>query len=294
MADPSAVKALMRWYLDAGVDETIGDVPIDRFRQPERREAPSEPRIEPQRPAADAPERAQPPAPAPAQMPQTRPAPAGPLPNGEQIEDVASRLGRIGTLEELHRALLAFEGCALKSTATNTVFADGNPSARVMLVGEAPGAEEDRQGLPFVGASGQLLDRMLATIGLDRSSVYITNVLFWRPPGNRTPTPAEVAACLPFVERHIELVDPAVLVLLGTASAKTLLGRAEGITRLRGRWFDYATPRMARPVPALPTFHPAYLLRSPGQKRGSWMDLLTLRERIAALHDGLADSRGVD
>ena len=149
-----------------------------------------------------------------------------------------------------------------------------------MFVGEAPGAEEDRRGLPFVGASGRLLDRMLAAIGLDRGNVFITNVIYWRPPGNRTPLPAEVAACLPFVERAIELVDPAVLVLLGGASAKTLLGRQEGIMRLRGRWHSFATPRMASPIPAMATFHPAYLLRSPGQKREAWRDFLAVRERL--------------
>lgn len=285
MIDPSSISALMRWYLDAGVDETIGDVPLDRFRQAERpEEAPARAGIPPARPEPAQPEparRAAPPA-APAERVPSAP-PASPTLPG-QVDDLSSRLARIETLDGLREALLAFEGCPLKSTATNTVFADGNPAARVMIVGEAPGAEEDRQGLPFVGASGQLLDRMLATIGLDRGSVYITNVLFWRPPGNRTPTPAEVAACLPFVERHIELVDPAILVLLGTASVKTLLGRTEGIIKLRGRWLEYTTPRMSRPIPTLPSFHPAYLLRSPGQKRASWMDLLALRDRLASLN----------
>jgi uracil-DNA glycosylase len=161
------------------------------------------------------------------------------------------------------------------------VFADGNPEARVMFVGEAPGADEDRQGLPFVGVSGQLLDRMLASIGLDRATgFYITNIVFWRPPGNRTPTTNEIAVCLPFLERHIELVAPKVLVCLGGPSAKTLLGRAEGITRLRGQWHSYASPRMAAPIDAMAVFHPAYLLRSPAHKREAWRDLLEIRDRL--------------
>jgi DNA polymerase len=149
-----------------------------------------------------------------------------------------------------------------------------------MFVGEAPGAEEDLRGLPFVGKAGQLLDRMLAAIGLDRRSAYITNIVFWRPPGNRQPTPQEIALCLPFVERHIELVAPEILVLLGGTAAKALLARNDGIMRLRGRWFEYATPGLARPVPAIPTFHPAFLLRSPGQKRAAWLDLLEIRDRL--------------
>jgi DNA polymerase len=160
------------------------------------------------------------------------------------------------------------------------VFADGNPEARVMLIGEAPGADEDRLGKPFVGASGQLLDRMLAGIGLDRQSAYITNIIFWRPPGNRPPTAAEVAACLPFVERHIELVSPELLVLLGAPSAQTILARTDGISRLRGRWFAYQSAGLAHPVPAMPTYHPAYLLRQPGQKRSAWRDWLAILARL--------------
>jgi DNA polymerase len=165
----------------------------------------------------------------------------------------------------------------------NLCFADGNPEARLMLVGEAPGADEDRIGRPFVGVAGQLLDRMLATIGIDRTKIYITNTVYWRPPGNRTPTPAEAAACLPFLERHIELVSPEILVVAGAAAARTLLARSEGITRIRGRWFQYQNAGMARPIPALPIFHPSYLLRTPGQKRQAWHDLLTLREKLDEL-----------
>lgn len=187
-------------------------------------------------------------------------------------------------LPALREALAAFDGCALKKTATNLVFADGNPQAEVMLIGEAPGADEDRQGKPFVGVSGQLLDRMMAAIGLDRTTFYITNVCFWRPPGNRKPTEAELAAQLPFVTRHIELVRPKVLVLVGGSSAQGLLGLNDGITRLRGRWFDYASPNLPAPIPTLPIFHPAYLLRQPGLKREAWRDLVKLQAKISSFN----------
>ncbi|MBM3549870.1 MAG: uracil-DNA glycosylase, partial [Alphaproteobacteria bacterium] len=185
------------------------------------------------------------------------------------------------TVAELEQAVRLYEGCGLKKTATNTVFADGNPQARLMLVGEAPGADEDRQGKPFVGLSGKLLDRMLAAIGYDRGSAYITNILFWRPPGNRQPTPQEIQQCLPFVLRHVELVNPAVLVLLGGTSAKTMLNQTEGIMRLRGRWFEYKIDESLPVIPALATYHPAYLLRSPGQKREAWRDFLALKLKLS-------------
>ncbi|MDQ2106296.1 uracil-DNA glycosylase, partial [Azospirillum isscasi] len=208
--------------------------------------------------------------------------PAADLPLGasEAGASARARAGEARSLEELESALRAFDGCPLKATAMSTVFADGNPAAAIMLVGEAPGEDEDRQGKPFVGVSGKLLDRMLAQVGLDRGKVYISNILPWRPPGNRSPTQAEIAACLPFLERHVELVGPKVLVPLGGTSAKTLLNRAEGITRLRGRWFDYASPGLPGPVPVIPMLHPAYLLRNPIAKREAWRDLLTLRQRF--------------
>jgi DNA polymerase len=184
------------------------------------------------------------------------------------------------TLDDLKAAIAGFDGISLKATATNLVFADGNPQARLMLIGEAPGGEEDRQGLPFVGPAGQLLDRMLAAIGRDRTDSYITNIVNWRPPGNRKPSPAEMSLCHPFIERHIALVNPAVLVFLGDTAAKTLTGRTEGITRLRGKWFDWTNPATGAVIPAMPTFHPAYLLRSPAQKREAWQDLLAIRRRL--------------
>lgn len=205
--------------------------------------------------------------------------------NGEPAAVVSAREAAKAApdLAALQQALRDFDGCALKKTATNLVFADGNPSASVMLIGEAPGADEDRQGKPFVGVSGQLLDRMMGAIGLDRSTFYITNVCFWRPPGNRKPTEAELAALMPFVVRHIELVKPKVLVLVGGSSAQGLLGTNDGITRLRGRWFEFQTPGLAAPIPALPLFHPAYLLRQPGLKREAWRDLVKLKARLASL-----------
>lgn len=185
------------------------------------------------------------------------------------------------TLEELRAFMEAFQDCALKDFAQRTVFSDGNPAAPLMLIGEAPGADEDRLGKPFVGLSGQLLDKILAAIDLDRTKVYISNIVPWRPPGNRQPTPAEVAQCLPFIEKHIALIQPKVLVFLGGVAAKALLGSTEGITRLRGVWVDYQNPQLTHPIPAMPTFHPAYLLRSPGQKRQAWEDFLKIQARLA-------------
>jgi uracil-DNA glycosylase len=193
---------------------------------------------------------------------------------------VPADLALAGDLTALRTLLDQFEGCALKATATKTVFGVGPADANLMIIGEAPGEEEDRRGEPFVGASGQLLDRMLAAIGLQRTSVYITNTIYWRPPGNRTPTPAEIQACLPFLQRQIALVQPRVLLLMGAAAAKAMLNRTEGIMRLRGRWFEYETGDDTPPIPTLATFHPAYLLRSPAQKREAWRDLQTLQNRL--------------
>ena len=182
-------------------------------------------------------------------------------------------------LEELRALLAGFAGCTLAATATQLVFADGNPQARVMFVGEAPGRDEDIAGLPFVGRSGKLLDLMLAAIGLDRTTAYIANVVPWRPPGNRTPTPQETAICLPFIRRQIELANPDILVCLGQPATQTLLATREGITKTRGRWFKYDTG--SREIRALATYHPAFLLRSPLQKRFAWRDFLTLKKALA-------------
>jgi uracil-DNA glycosylase len=248
--------AALRWLVEAGADEAIGEEPVDRYAASAK---PAKPML----------------------APVVRSSPAAPLPAATAaLQSARSLAAAARSVAELAEALAAFDGCPLKRTATNLVFADGNPEARVMIIGEAPGADEDRLGRPFVGVSGQLLDRMLACIGLDRRSAYISNVIFWRPPGNRPPTAAEIATCLPFVERHIELVSPEVLVLLGAASAQTLLARNDGISRLRGRWFQFESAGMARPVPVMPTYHPAYLLRQPAQKRAAWRDWLAILARL--------------
>lgn len=185
------------------------------------------------------------------------------------------------TLSELKEMLLSYEGCVLKKTATNTVFADGTVDADIMLVGEAPGADEDREGLPFVGRSGQLLDNAFSTIGLSRQkNLYISNIISWRPPGNRPPTTGEITQCLPFIRRHIELKKPKILVMVGSVSAKALLDSNEGITKMRGRWLEYKSDGLESAIPAIAIYHPAFLLRSPGQKKKLWFDLLKLSKKL--------------
>jgi len=275
--DRNGIARLIAWQVEAGADEAILDAPIDRYRAPAA--AVAKPLAAPVRPPGLAE------APVPPLKPAARAAPAKAAPPASPAAASARDLAAAAkTLGELTEALAAFDGCALKKTATNLVFADGNPEARIMFVGEAPGADEDRAGKPFVGVSGQLLDRMLAWIGLDRQRFYITNIVFWRPPGNRTPTSDEVAACLPFVHRHIELVNPAILVTVGGPSTETLLRRSDGISKLHGRWLEYQTPGLERPVPAFPIFHPAFLLRSPAQKRAAWRDLLVLDQKLGELN----------
>jgi uracil-DNA glycosylase len=277
-SDRASVVAALAWQIDAGADEAIGEAPVSRYR-----DAKTAAEAAPPPPSGPVPaERTSRPASAIGRRPST-PAPPALKPVADNARAARELANAATTLEALEEALLAFDGCPLKETATNLVFGDGNPQAKVMLVGEAPGADEDRQGKPFVGISGQLLDRMMAWIDLDRTGFYITNILYWRPPGNRQPTAAEIAACLPFVERHIEIVDPALLVFVGGSSAKTLLGRNEGIMRLRGQWFQYQSTRMSRPIPSIAIYHPAYLLRSPAQKRSAWHDLLAIKERLQTL-----------
>lgn len=261
----------LRWQIATGADEAIGETPRNRYQENAQGNAPKN--------AGGNPPPSDPELPLAPEEGISKPSRPAPRPTLSETGSAHSLADAAKNLDELREALTLYEGCPLKAAA-NLVFADGNPEARVMLIGEAPGAEEDRQGLPFVGPSGKLLDRMLAAIGLDRSSVYITNVLFWRPPGNRQPTPAEISSCLPFVERHIELVDPEILVLLGGAAAKTLMARNEGIMKLRGKWFEYESRGMSRPIPAIATFHPAYLLRSPIQKRAAWADFLAIQTKL--------------
>lgn len=269
--------AVLRWLVDAGADEAVSESPVNRFAPPASNPVP----------------------PAFAKVPTDR-ARATPVakpeikaPSSAQAVSLATAPGAARalaqsctTLAELKMALLNFDGCELKRSATNTVFADGSPEGGIMLIGEAPGRDEDLQGLPFVGRAGKLLDRMLAEIGLDRNKVYITNVLNWRPPQNREPTPEEAASCLPFLHRHIELADPKIMVLLGAVSVRHVLGLTEGITRVRGKWNLYQSVVLNRSIPVMPTLHPAYLLRQPAAKRLAWRDLLAIAEKIGQL--GLA------
>ncbi len=258
--------AALRLQIDWGADEALDEAPLDRTA-PAARQAPA--------PARPLPARPLPARPLPGRPVQAVPMPAvpvhAPATRAREVAEAAR------TLDELRAAMAAFDGCPLAATATNLVFADGNPAAGLMLVGEGPGAEEDRAGKPFVGPSGQLLDRMLASIGLDRTQLVITNLIPWRPPGNRNPTDNEVLVCLPFLLRHIALVRPRRLVLLGALATRALTGNATGITRLRGRWVEVTIPGLPQPVPALPMLHPAYLLRTAGAKRLAWLDLVQLR-----------------
>lgn len=269
-------KKILEWYLQAGVDETIGETPVDRFALVEAVEPAqpvSENDVPPEAPAAP------PPVPAPTPAPALATAMGAEGASGDARREAAGAQN----IDELRAALAGFEGCGLKKTATNLVFGDGNPQADIIFIGEAPGAEEDRKGVPFVGPSGQLLDRMLASIGLDRTSVFISNTVFWRPPGNRNPTIGEMAVCMPFIERMIELVGPKVIVAVGGPAANSLLGQKSSVGKLRGKWFAYSSAGLAQPIEATAIYHPAYLLRTPAQKRAAWQDLLEIRAKLAAL-----------
>ena len=273
---------LLAFYRAAGVDSLLGEEAIDRFADEFDRPAPKA--------AASSPVEAFPGEQAPPSPSLARkggggsisaPAVIAAAPPSAEAAVMSARAAAKGaeSLEALRALLQTFEGCMLRTTATQLVFADGNPKGRVMFVGEAPGRDEDIAGLPFVGRSGKLLDLMMQAIGLDRTQAYVANIVPWRPPGNRTPTPLESAICLPFLLRQIELADPDILVCLGQPSTQTLLGTREGITRTRGRWFKFDTGR--REIRALPTYHPAFLLRSPLQKRLAWRDFLALKKALA-------------
>lgn len=254
-ADFHTLKAALDWQVELGVTEAIGDVPINRFEV-------ETPPVSAPKPATNA-----------KQDPASSPEAADPVLVAEAAAAGAA------SLADLHAAIAGFELCALKRGARNTVFADGNPAARVMIIGEAPGRDEDIKGKPFVGRAGQLLDRMFDAIGLSRATedpgraIYITNILPWRPPQNRDPEPGEIAMMRPFVMRHIELAGPELIVLMGNIACQAMIGK-RGITRLRGQWTDVVGR------PALPMFHPAYLLRNPHAKREAWADLLSLKARL--------------
>lgn len=266
---PPTVRELLAFYLEAGVDCALLEEPPNRLLDPESVAPP---------PAATPATNIRRPAPEPAAIPRA-PAAAAPAPD-VAIASAREAARTAPTLEALRALLETFDGCALKQTATRLVFADGNPKARIMFVGEAPGRDEDLEGIPFIGRSGKLLDRMIGAIGLDRTTAYITNVIPWRPPGNRDPSPQETQICLPFIKRQIELVNPDVLVCLGKPSSQAVLELKDGIMRTRGRWHNYDTG--TRTIRAMATFHPAYLLRQPIHKRLAWQDLRAISKVLDA------------
>jgi uracil-DNA glycosylase len=256
--------ATLAWLVEAGADEAIQETPVNRLK------APITP--PPTTPKSVAPVHAQ------AAPATSQPAPVA----GDNIGSAMAAAAAATSLTELKAALESFEGSALKRQATNTVFADGVAESRIMLIGEAPGRDEDRIGKPFVGRAGQLLDKMLASIGLDRTqNCYITNVMNWRPPDNRDPSPEEAAICLPFLRRHVQLVNPKLILLLGAVAAKHVMGISDGIMKTRGRWMEYRVGD--RMVPVLPTLHPAYLLRQPAHKKLAWRDLQAFAARLEEL-----------
>ena len=275
--DPApSLAQLLAFYLEAGVDCALMDEPVNRLADIDTAPA----RAAPDPESGDAPKR-----PTLASMQPGVPARPAMPPKIEIAPEVAIAAAREAaraapTLAALRDLMETFEGCALKSTATQLVFADGNPQARIMFVGEAPGRDEDIEGLPFVGQAGKLLDKMLAAIGLDRSHVYISNLIAWRPPGNRNPTPQETQICVPFIQRHIELVNPDILVTLGNPATQTLLQTKDGIMKSRGRWVDYDTG--TRTIRAIGSFHPEYLLLSPSYKRLAWQDLRSIAVAMQA------------
>ena len=278
-------KRALQWYMDMGIDMAVDDAPVDKTVLTTNIVASTMPAVtgQPTAPLAVS----------SATQQQAAP-PRTDIPLGSAVArgDSIKRAVVAATLDALQDAIRGFDGLAVKKTATNMVFADGDVRADLMVIGEAPGADEDRIGKPFVGVSGQLLDQMLACIGLSRTdddpkkSVYISNILNWRPPGNRTPGPAEIDVSLPFIERHIILAKPKMLLFVGGVAAKSLLASDQGISKLRGRLHEYMpqTPdlraMMDKPIPAMATFHPSYLLRTPTHKRAAWQDLLALREKL--------------
>ena len=267
------VREIMEWYVEAGVDILLEDHPVDRFS-----ETPPPPRHSSKQPSGQSPaERL-------AKREENSPRPAqterhpATIPDATAVNLARELATAANSLEELKAAMAGFDGCNLKRTAKSLVFCDGKPDAKVMLIGEAPDRDEDIQGQPFVGRSGQLLDKMLAAINLDRESTYLTTVIPWRPPGNRTPTPQELEICRPFIERQIELVKPEIVLIMGGLSTKTLVSSNDGIMKLRGQWTEIEINNTT--INALPTLHPGYLLKQPAHKRLAWQDLLSLKQKL--------------
>lgn len=277
---PHDALAILEWYADAGVDEVMEDVPVNYFamakEQAAAKKVPSPPAQKSVIPTLATPA-------TPAALPPVQAAPPAYASQSTASIIASARETAAGcdTIPALQEAVKAFDGCALKKLATNTVFADGNPSASIMFIGEAPGAQEDKQGIPFCGDSGKLLDKMLAAIGLTREkNAYITNTIFWRPPGNRQPTQDELDICRPFVERHIQLMQPKLIVLVGGTAVKSVLQATTGITRLRGRPHTYQHEGLPAPIPVRAIFHPSYLLRQPAHKAMAWKDLLEIKQLL--------------
>ncbi|MCQ0987628.1 uracil-DNA glycosylase [Jiella marina] len=284
--------ALLGWMRDSGLETFLTETPRNRFAETaaerEKRQAARRPAQAPApspRPASQAPSPSErrPEQEAAARSAEQSGFPTGrvSVPDDVAVADARERARAAASLGELREMLEAFDGCNLKVTAKTTVFGEGPETADLMLIGEAPGRDEDLAGVPFVGRSGQLLNRMLSAIGLERENVRVTNAVPWRPPGNRPPTPVETRICLPFIERQIELVAPKLLVCLGSPSAKAILGSQEGILRIRGKWTTYSFGlEESATIPAMAILHPAYLLRQPAQKRLAWRDLLALKTRL--------------
>lgn len=258
-------KEILNWYVQAGVTETVGEVPQNRFN-PKQETILLKKKLSP--------------------MPyQAVPAEEVTIPDGNLLQTASQKAASARTLEELKDALISFDGCALKKTAKNIVFGQGNPHSEVMFIGEAPGADEDRLGLPFVGVSGQLLDKMMLAIGLSRqTNAYISNIIPWRPPGNRNPSSVEIALCIPFIQRHIELVAPKIIIALGGTAFSALINTPETISKARGVWHSYQSPGLVAPVLLMPVFHPAFLLRTPAQKKNAWRDFLNIRQKLDELN----------
>lgn len=286
-SDKLALAALLDWYQAMGVDAAVGEEPVDWLAHGSAAPGAGFQMVVPEQKAvpvpasAPAPQKAVPQKAAPDQQPRA------PLPEARQFKPAAPDAAELSarkaaqaatSLGALEAALKAFDGCGLKATAKQLCFYRGAEKARIAIVGEAPGRDEDLAGKPFVGRAGQLLDRMLKAIGLTEADVHITNVVYWRPPGNRTPTPQEAQVCRPFLERQLELVAPDVIVLLGGAAAKQVLDTADGIMRIRGKWRDVEVG--GRRVRAMATLHPAYLLRTPAAKRQAWRDLIAVRAAL--------------
>jgi len=272
--------AVLQWHIDMGCDECVADEPINRLETSAQAAAVIASSVPDQTPQANVSPSSAISTPMPATSRGTK-TNAAEIDSQLQISNARHAAENVQTIDDLRAAIDAFEGCALKKTATNLVLCDGPADARLMLIGEAPGAEEDRQGVPFVGPSGVLLNAMLESIGIQREQVMISNSVFWRPPGNRTPTTQETVVCRPFIERLIEIVHPDVLVCVGAPSAHNLLGETQGISRLRGKWYTYQTPKLSAPIHATAMFHPAYLLRTPIKKRDAWHDLLMIKHKLS-------------